>query len=106
MVSLVFREACIRLGISFPLQKQLAAYIRINEALALYLTQLEKIDFELFKKETEQYNQMLAVMEATNSENELNTLLKNEYKALGLELPYSGDLGGFMNNALSVLEFK
>ena len=46
LVSLVFREICIRLGISFPLQKQLDAYIRINEALSLYLTQLEKIDFE------------------------------------------------------------
>ena len=58
LVSLVFREVCIRLGISLSLQKQLDAYIRINEAIALYLTQLEKIDFELFKKETEQYNHL------------------------------------------------
>ena len=106
LVMLVFREVCIRLGISFPLQKQLDAYIRINEALTLYLTQLEKIDFELFKKETEQYNQMLAMMEATNNEDELNTLLRNEYKALGIELPYSGDFDDFMNDTSSVLEFK
>jgi len=32
-----FREVCIRLDIGFLLQKQLDAYIRINEALALYL---------------------------------------------------------------------
>ena len=106
MVFLVFREVCIRLGISFPLQKQLDAYIRINEALALYLTQLEKIDFELFKKETEQYNRMLTMMEATNNDDELNTLLKSEYKALGIELPYSGDFDDFMNDTSSVLEFK
>lgn len=35
-----FREVCIRLDIGFLLQKQLDAYIRINEALALYLTQI------------------------------------------------------------------
>lgn len=94
------------MGISFPLQKQLDAYIRINEALAMYLRQLEKIDFELFKKETEQYNRMLAMMESTNSEDELNVLLRNEYKALGIELPYSGEFDDFMNNTSSVLEFK
>lgn len=81
-------------------------YIRINEALALYLKKLEKIDFEQFKKETEQYNQMLAKMESTSSEDELNILLKNEYKALGIELPYNGDFDDFMNDNSSGLEFK
>lgn len=106
LVMLVFREVCIRLGISFPLQKQLDAYIRINEALALYLTQLEKIDFEQFKKETEQYNQMLAMMETVNSEDELNVLLRNEYKALGISLPYSGDFDNFMNDGDAHLVFQ
>lgn len=82
------------------------AYIRINEALTLYLQQLEKIDIEQFKKETEQYNQMLAMMETANSNDDLNALLRNEYKALGIELPYSGEFDDFMNDASSVLEFK
>ena len=106
LVSLVFREVCIRLGISFPLQKQLDAYIRINEALTLYLTQLEQIDVELFKKETQQYNHLLTIIEKANSEDELNSLLHNEYKALGFELPYSGEFDDFMNDISSVLEFK
>ena len=106
LVFLVFREVCIRLGISFPLQKQLDAYIRINEALTLYLTQLEKIDFELFKKETEQYNRMFTMMETSNNEDELNTLLKIEYEALGIELPYSGDFDDFMNDTSSILELS
>lgn len=106
LVMLVFREVCIHLGISFPLQKQLDAYIRINETLALYLAQLEKIDFEQFKKETAQYNQMLALMEAVNSEDELNALLKNEYKSLGIELPYSGDFDDFMNDDHAHLVFQ
>lgn len=106
LVFLVFREVCIRLGVSFPLQKQLDAYIRINEALILYLSQLEQIDFERFLKETEQYNKMLMLIEKTNSEQELNLLLRNEYKALGFQLPYSGDFDDFMKDNSSVLEFK
>lgn len=106
LVSLVFREVCIRLGISFPLQKQLDAYIRINEALALYLSQLEQIDFERFEEETGQYNKMLALMENTNSEEELYDLLKNEYTSLGFQLPYKGDFDNFMQDSSSVLEFK
>ena len=106
LVSLVFREVCIRLGISFPLQKQLDAYIRINEALTLYLSQLEQIDFERFEEETEQYNKMLTLMENINSEEELYILLQNEYTAMGLQLPYSGNFDDFMKDSSSVLEFK
>ena len=106
LVSLVFREVCIRAGISLPLQKQLDAYIRINESLALYLYQLEQIDIELFKKETEQYNKMLEMMEETDNEEELHVLLLNEYKALGIALPYSGSFDDFMKDESSILEFK
>lgn len=106
LVSLVFREVCIRLGISFPLQKQLDAYIRINEALILYLSQLEQLDYERFKSETEQYNKLLAMMEKTSSEDDLNEILRSEYKVLGIQLPYSGDFDNFMNDDSSVLEFK
>lgn len=106
LVSLVFREVCIRLGISFPLQKQLDAYIRINEALTLYLSQLEQIDIDSFKQETEQYNKMLVMMEYINSNEEMNLLLKSEYKALGIQLPYSGDFDDFMKDKSLVLEFK
>ena len=106
LLSLVFREVCIRLGISFPLQKQLDAYIRINEALTLYLSQLERIDIESFKKETEAYNQMLVLMEKTKNEDELNILLRNEYSKLGFKLPYEGNFDDFMKDKSSVLEFK
>ena len=94
------------MGISFPLQKQLDAYIRINEALTLYLSQLEQVDYELFKKEAEQYNHLLAMMENTANEEELNVLLRSEYQALGLQLPYSGTFDDFMQDNSSVLEFK
>lgn len=106
LLMLVFREVCIRAGISFPLQKQLDAYIRINEELASYLSQLERIDVEQFKKETEQYKNLLVMMEKVDDEEGLNVLLINEYKSLGFELPYSGNFNDFMNDSSSVLEFK
>ncbi len=105
-VSLVFKEVCIRLGISFPLQRQLDAYIRINEALTMYLSELEQIDAQRFKEETLQYQKLLEMMENTNNEEELNQLLRREYESLGLELPYHGDFDSFMNDSSSVLEFK
>ncbi len=106
LVSLVFREVCIRVGISFSLQKQLDAYIRINEALTLHISQLEQINIELFEEETEKYNKLLLMLENTESYEEMNLLLKKEYKALGIELPYYGDFDDFMNSETSVLEFK
>ena len=106
LVVLVFREVCIRLGISFPMQKQLDAYIRINEALFLYLAELEKIDLELYKKETEQYNLLLAKLESADSEEKLNDMLRDVYRSLGLEPAYKGTFNDFMNDPLAVLEFK
>lgn len=106
LASLALREVCIRFGISFALQKQLDAYIRINEALTLYLAQLEQIDIERFKKETKEYNRLIAMLEQTNDEAELLMMLKNEYKVLGLELPYEGTFDDFMKDNASVLEFK
>lgn len=106
LVFLVFREVCIRLGISFSLQKQLDAYIRINEAITIFLSQLERLDYECFKKETEQYNKLLVMMENTISEDELSILLRNEYRRLGLQIPYSGTFDDFMQDKSSVLEFK
>lgn len=106
LVSLVFREVCIRLGISFPLQKQIDAYIRINEALVEYLEQLKQIDIDKFYEETEKYNKLIAMMEKTSTEEELTDLLKNEYVSLGLELPYKGSFDDFMKEDSLKLEFK
>ena len=106
LVCLVFREVCIRAGISFPLQKQLDAYIRINEELRIYLSKLKQIDIEKFKEETKKYDKMISLMESTSSERELNVLLRNQYEELGIELPYKGDFDDFMNDDSSVLEFK
>ena len=46
------------------------------------------------------------MIENTNSKDELNVILRNEYKALGIKLPYNGDFDDFMNDSFSVLKFK
>ncbi len=106
LVALALREVCIRVGISFPLQKQLDAYIRINEALQVYLSELEKLDVEQFKRETAMYNSMVAKLGEVVSEKEMNLLLKEEYDALGLWFPWQGDFDTFMQDKSRKLEFK
>lgn len=103
---LVLREVCIRLGISFPLQKQLDAYIRLNEELKLHLDQLKQTDIERFQRETEQCNHMLSMIKDINSEENLNSMLLNEYRVLGFCLPYDGDFDNFMNDDSSMMKFK
>ena len=105
-VFLVFREVCIRAGISFPMQKQLDAYICINQVLKAYLEQLKQIDFERFQKESTKYKQVIVGMEKAVTEEELNAVLKNEYAALGLKLPYGGDFDAFMKDKTVTLTFE
>ena len=106
LLTLVFKEVCLRVGISLPLQRQLDFYIRINQALSIYLSDLEKIDFDKFKEETNRYNELLSLLEKVESEEDLTNVLRNEYKSLGLELPYEGNFNDFMESNDSILVFK
>lgn len=106
LTCLVLRELFIRIGITKPLQKQIDAYIRINEALTEYLEKLKQIDIEAYKKEVMQYQQLLSAIEKANTESELNVLLHEEYVRMGIELPYKGTFDDFMNDKSAVLEFK
>lgn len=103
---LVLKEICIRVGISFPMQRQLEAFIRINEAVTQYLHELEQIDIERFIKETETYNTFVAALDTSRDENTLNKFLVEQYVKFGIHKPYEGDFDKFMNNPDSVLEFK
>lgn len=102
---LILKEIWIRGGIANELQKQLDAYVRINDALRSYLAQLEQIDVESFRVETERYNQLSAIIASAESEEELNIELKKAYRALDLPLPYEGSLDDFMNDKSAVFTF-
>ena len=105
-LTLVLKEVCIRVGIKDALQANIHAYKRINEALLFYLHELEKIDIELFKKETEKYNNLVARLENVDSNEDLNKVLIDIYDELEIEKPWQGDFNEHMSNKNARLEFK
>lgn len=105
-VILVFKEICIRMGISLPLQVYLEAYKRINEALVFYLHELEKIDIKRFQKETEEYNNMVWRLEKTTTNAELNVLLLEIFDKIGVNKPWKGDFDEHMSNRNGTLYFR
>lgn len=105
-VTLVFKEVCIQLGISDALQKQVEAYKRINEALLVYLHELEKIDIEAFRKETEKYNRLMTDLTAAKTDMELNKVLLDAFDRLEIKKPWEGDFNEHMSNKNATLIFE
>ena len=105
-VTLVFKEICVRLGIAAPLQTQLEAYKRINEALLTYLNELEKIDIEAFKKEIEEYNKIIALFDFVTDNEELNRMLLETFDRMGYNKPWQGDFDEHMSNKKATLVFE
>ena len=105
-VILVLKEVCIRVGISSPLQAYLESYKRINEALLVYLHELEQIDIEAFRKETEEYNNIVAMFENATSNEELNGMLLEVFDRMGYNKPWQGDFDEHMSNKNATLTFE
>lgn len=105
-VTLVLKEICIRAKFSGNVQLQIEAYRRINEALQIYLNELEKIDIKLFKKETEKYNAAVASFMDIKDEKELNKALLLVYEQLGIKKPWEGDFNEHMSNKNATLIFE
>ena len=105
-VMLVLKEVCIRVGIASPLQMNIEAYKRINEALRLYLHELEELDIELFKKETKEYNNVVNIFTTAKTDKELNSMLLNAYYRLGINKPWEGNFDEHMSNKNGTLVFE
>lgn len=103
---LVIKEVFIRIGITDSLQKSIEAFKRINEALQVYLNELEKIDLALFRKETEQYNKLVTSFNAIKTDKELTEFLLNTCENLGISKPWKGDFDSHMSNKNGTLVFK
>lgn len=105
---LAVKELCIRIGDILPIQKEIEAFKRLNAAMTDYLKELEKIDIEAFKQETELYNKTIYVLENAESEEDLNSKLNSIYEELGLKLPWDGyeSFDDFMNDENSTLVFE
>lgn len=104
-VILVLKEVCIRIGLTDALQKNIEAFKRINEVLLVYLHELESIDIEAFKKETEEYNEMITFFTMAKTDKELNQILLDTFEKLGLKKPWEGDFNKFMSNRNNTLIF-
>ena len=105
-IMLVLKEVCIRVGIASPLQMNIEAYKRINEALRLYLHELEELDIELFKKETEKYNNVVNIFTTAKTDKELNAMLLDAYYRLGINKPWEGNFDEHMLNKNGTLVFE
>lgn len=104
--TLVLKEVCIRVGIADALQIDIEAYKRINEALLFYLHELEKIDFELFKSETEKYNHVVEAFVSIKTDEELNIMLLDTFNKLGINKPWKGNFDEHMSDKNGTLEFE
>lgn len=104
--TLVLKEVCIRIGLVNNMQKQIDAYKRINEALCVYLEQLKKIDLELYEKETSEFNKVTQLFVKATSEEELNVILIDSFKQLGIKKPWEGDFNEHMSNKNGKLVFE
>jgi len=105
-VTLVLKEIFIRVGIKDVLQKDIAAYQRINEVLTTYLKQLEQIDINQFKKEAAEYNKMLQRLSDAISSEELNGILLECYEEIGILKPWEGNFDEHMSDNNKRLVFK
>ncbi len=105
-VTLVIKEVMIRVGITNPFQSQIDALKRVNEALQVYLQELEKIDIELFRKETEEYNKMTDMLQSVKTEKDLHEMLLDTYERMGIEKPWQGDFNEHMSNKNATLIFS
>ena len=106
LTALVLKEICIRLGLSLPMQEYLAAYQKVNEALVLYLKELEKLDKVKFQEETEKYNNLVSILKNITTDEELNGILKDIYEKLGISKPWQGEFNEHMSNKNGTLVFK
>lgn len=105
-VMLVLKEVFIRIGIANSMQKGIEAYKRINEALLVYLNELEKIDIELFKKETEEYNKLVSTFNYAKNCDELNLMLLDTFDKMGYSKPWQGNFDEHMSDKNATLRFE
>ena len=71
-----------------------------------YAAELMQIDLEKFKEETTMYTELADSISTAKDQNELNKLLKNAVKTIGIEIPWGDDFNAFMNDKSKVLRFE
>lgn len=103
---LVWKEVCIRVGISDDYMPYLENLRKINEGLEFYLKEFQKVDLELYKKEMTECKEMISVLAYAKTERELNDLLMDRFAAWGLAKPWEEDFDVHMSNPNQKLIYR
>ena len=82
------------------------AFQRINEALLVYLHELEQIDIEAFKRETQEYNKAVQIFSTATTDKELNVLLLDTFEQMGIKKAWQGDFDKHMSDKNATLVFE
>lgn len=109
LVQLAIKEICIRTGIPLDIECEIEALKRINQALAVYLAELEKIDFEAFKRETKACAEITALIENAQTEDELGLALDKSIELMGIKLCWRethDSFDAFMSDKNAVMRFE
>lgn len=103
LVSLALREVLHHIGISC-LDDAISALQRVKIAMCKYLEELEEIDIERYKKETEVFLSLETDL-ANVSEDDLNEVIMKTFESLGINRPWEGDFNEFMLDRSKKLVF-
>jgi len=105
-ISLVLKEICIRLEIAEGIEGRIESMKRVNEALTVYLAELEKIDIDLFKRETSEYARFAKMISEARTEEDMNRVLISVFEYHDIPLPWKGDFNSFMSDKNNHLVFE
>ncbi len=105
-VGLVFKEVCIRIGITDPYGYDIEALKRINEALEFYLAEIQKFDLELYKNEVTECVSFVSALSYVKTEQELNELVVKKYGDFGLTELWEGSFDAHMSDPNKRLIYK
>ncbi len=103
---LVIKEVCIRLKLSWGIERTIEAFKKVNQALSEYLEKLKELDIEAYKVEVERTNYIVSGISKISSDDELSGYLEYVYLELNIEKPWKGDFDEFMSDPNSRLVFK
>ena len=77
-----------------------------ENVLAIEIDELNKIDIELFKKETQEYNKVVNVFDSAKTYEELNIMLLDIFNKMGYNKPWQGSFDEHMSNKSGTLRFE
>lgn len=99
---LAAKETYIRFG----MERDIRIMQEMNEYLDEKLRQLREIDFKSFERETARAERIGKAISNAKTDEELNAVLEDIYREIGIEKPWKGDFDSHMSNRSERLVFE